>query len=173
MGWKDVRARLEAIITGDYGTDYAIPAGHFHLAPGDRTIDRTDLGSAERAVKVVIRQDRTPHLPINRMSGHGIYTYPVDVQVCYVRTQAGEDWDGASGEQSGAGTDEGITDRANADRNRLEAALGSWLNTGGLTPHIIDLRPTGGGGIETLGQRAILTVPFELLVRVPLTTTGE
>lgn len=165
---SDHRARIEAILLGEYGVQYPIASGRFHMMPPDqRSLDQMDLGTLERAVLVDMPNARTPVIPTDRAAGYGVFSYPVNVQVGYVVTGAGEAWE-ALGEQSGAATWTAVQDRANEDRQAIESALGSWLNTGGLTPHVIDLNPTGGGGIEQRADRAILTVPFSMMVRVPL-----
>lgn len=159
-----VRARFQAILLGEYGAEYAIPAEHFHLVSDDHTIADEPAGVLERAVQVDIHTDgRTPHVPVDRVSGFGIYHYPMQVRVGYVYTQAGE--------SLVEGTRKAIQDRATADRQRIESALGSWLNTGSLTPVVLDCVPVGGGGVEFIDSRAILTVPFDLLVRASLTVT--
>lgn len=167
MAMSDIRARLESILLGTYGVEYPIPLAHFHLAPEDSDLDSHSLANLERAVDVQVSAERAPLLPVDRTAGVGYYNYPLVVQVGYVVTGAGDVWD-ASGEQSGAATVRAVSDRADTDRHMIESALGSWRNTGGLSPHIIDLVPTGGGGLELSPDRAILSVPFQLTLRVSL-----
>lgn len=167
MAMSDIRARLEQVITGNYGNEFLIPLDHFRLKPVDRTLESADPGTLERSVDLRIAAERTPLIPVDRTSGVGYYSYPVVVRVAYVLTGAGDPGE-SDGPQSGEATLPAVEDRADTDRNRLESALGSWLNTGALNPHVIDLRPVGGGGLELLADRAILTVPFEMILRAPL-----
>lgn len=165
---SDIRARVQAIILGDYLGDYPIAPGRFHLAStAVANLNAHDLGTLERAVRVDIPNERTPLVPVDRTAGFGLYQYTLTIQVGYVLTGAGDGAE-ALGEQSGPGTLDAIQDRANEDRQALESALGSWRNLGGLSPHVIDLEPIGGPGIEVGPDRCILSVPFALKVRVPL-----
>jgi hypothetical protein len=165
---SDIRARIQDIILGEYIGDYPIAQGRFHLAAtSEATLATHDLGTLERAVSVDIPNARTPLVPVDRGAGFGLYQHTLTVRVGYVLTGAGDAAEG-TGEQSGAGTLVAIQDRANEDRQALESALGSWRNLGGLSPHVIDLEPVGGGGVEVGTDRCILAVPFVLKVRVPL-----
>lgn len=163
-----IRARIQDIILGDYVGDFPITPGQFHMAAPDvATLGDHDLGTLERAVQVDIPNERVPIVPVDRVAGFGLYQYTLTVRVGYVLTGAGDAAEGL-GEQSGAGTLAAVQDRANEDRQDLESALGAWRNLGGLTPHVIDLEPIGGGGIEVAADRCILSVPFVLKVRVPM-----
>jgi hypothetical protein len=164
-----VRARIAAIVLGTYGTEYAIAEGRFHEAAPDSDLEHHALGTLERAFELVMPGDRTPIIPVDRTAGVGYYSYPISIRVGYVYTHAGGEAVTEGGEVSGGATRAQVETRALDDGHRLENALSSWRNTGGLTPHIIDLKSpdgsSGGPTLEKLSDRCILTVPLLLLTR--------
>lgn len=164
-----VRSRFRDILLGSYGVEYPIPEGHFHLADIRFTPDTHPPGTLERAVWVSLTGEGTPAVPTDRTSGYAYLRYQLLVQVGYVLTGAGDSGAEATGEQSGGADLDSVQDRADADRQRIASALGSWRNTGGLTPHVIDCYPEAAPALEVGQGRVTLTVPFSLLLRVPLT----
>jgi hypothetical protein len=166
-----VKARLTAIMLGTYGSEFTIAAGKFHEASPDQEPAHHPLGTLERAFWVVMPGQRTPIVPVDRTAGVGYYAYPLNIQVGYVFTRAGGDAVVEGGEVDGGATMDLVEARALADGHAIESAMSSWLNTGGLTPHVIDLKApdnSDGPALEWLPDRCILTVPLLLLTRVTL-----
>ena len=171
MTIAEIQTRLEAVILGTYSAAYPILEGRFRLCSDDRTPENTEASVCERTVQVVISPDRVPSLPVDRISGSALMQYPVAVKVSYVLTRAGDAFDVLSTE-TGSATRESVAVRAFADRACIESALGDFHNTGGLTaPSIVDLIPLGGSGLDYLADRAILSIPFNLLTRETLSGT--
>jgi hypothetical protein len=166
-----IQTRIESIVLGSYSVEYPIASGRFRLIAPDRTAEDIECEVAERSFQVLISLDRVPSLPVDRVSGSGLFQYPVTITVCYALTRAGDVFDSLTTE-TGSATREAITKRAFADRAAIESAVGSYLNTGGLSaPSVIDLVPLSAGGLVFNPDRAILSIPFNLITRETLSGT--
>lgn len=166
----DHRERAYRLLEGLEGVEgWAIPPGQYHRADPRTTLEHHDLGSLERAVRIVLRQREPIGGFNNPYDGRGLFTQPLIVRVGYVLTGAGDDSD-MQGEQSGAATLEAIEDRAAQDADQIEARVGYQPNWTGLDPHVIDCAPLPAGRPEliVLPDRCIQEIPFVLTTRTVL-----
>ena len=165
---SNIRARLEALLKGESGTDLTIPSGRFTLFPPDHDIRVRDIGVVERGCTVLFPGNRTNIVPVDRMANKGYYEVPLVVEVAYALTNAGGDSLEVGLAQTGSGILDAIMDRALDDRNIIESCLAFWRNFGGLDPHVIDCVATGERPLEVLEDRAIMSVTFTLSLAVTL-----
>jgi len=162
------QALLENLLLGAAGSVNTISSSLFHKAD-ERVADLKahDLGTLERAFTVSIDAAESLELGgvyiTNRTTSLDRHT--VTVAVGYVVTgQEGADFE-LLGEESGGASLTLVQNRASTDYHLIRACLCHYQNFGGQDPHIIDIRPIGKPGLSTAGDRAILTITFDMWVR--------
>ena len=161
-----VQERFQAILTGASGTEYPIPVGMFRLLPSDRTMDSEEYAGLERIARVVWGEGREEIVPTNRTAGFDYVYLPLNVTVGYCLGTSEDALAGDSVTSAGA-SERVVRNRASADVSRISAAFSSWLNFGGLTPHVIDCVRVQDS-IAPAESRLILTITFRLSLRIPL-----
>lgn len=165
-----LRAALEALIAGESGSTRTMSASRFHRRSPDRP-ETPALDSSERAFEVVLEPGTLVH-PHNTRDSHALYRHDLAVRVHYALTHAGGDLAEGLTEQHGPGTLDAIRDRAVTDVHDLVTLLTWGENTSGLSPAIVSLVSEGKPTMTVSPSRAVLEVPFALLVWAQNTTVG-
>lgn len=162
---SDLRERALTLLEGT--------ACGFHRVLDGHTVDDVDQNTCERACEVILRSRRPLEGVVQHIAGRRLYTQPMVVRVSYLVTGAGANpWDAAGG-QSGSATNDAVEDRAGADADVIETTLGLQAPWAGLDPSVIDCVPSPDGWTsEQLGDRIILTVPFDVITRAALSSSA-
>jgi hypothetical protein len=166
-----LRTRARALLFDGAGTSpWTLAATHLHSAsPDARRVEDHPEDSFERAVELRFLP-RAPLGRVNPITGYAIYRQRILVRVGYLISGAGGDDPERAGEQSGAGTDDAVEDRAATDRHLIENVLGWQANWSSVTdPTVIDCDPDGDGAEDTTeGARRVVVTPFLLTYRAQL-----
>jgi hypothetical protein len=163
-----IRARAEAILSGEYGDTRTLATRRFtRHADAHREGSDAEAGAAERRFKVRVREPRD-HLEVNTSDGIRFEELTLTVEITYALTNAGDDLTEGTGEQDGAGTLEAIEDRSTVDANDVFYTLDWASNWTGLGDDVtvIWCKRDGVATLEAAGQLATLSVPFNVLVEL-------
>jgi hypothetical protein len=169
-----IRARAEALLTGETGTTRTLASGRF-TRHADAFRDGADAGTnaAERRFKVRVGQPRD-HIEVNTADGIRFEELTLTVQITYALTDAGDDIAEGTGEQDGAGTMEAIEDRATVDANDVFYVLDWHVNWTSLSDSVtvIWCKRDGAAVLDVPDGATVatLSVPFNVLAEVDQTT---
>jgi hypothetical protein len=154
---------MAILTTGAGAMGHTIPLGHFRLPSGP--LETCEPDACERAVEVRLLSS-APLGTQNPLDGRDIRTSPLIVRVAYrFHAEGGLD-SGVDATLLGGADRASIEDRASEDAAVLLGAVSWEPSWSGLDPHVIDVAPSSDGwSIEFLDDRAILSVPFDLITR--------
>lgn len=80
---KELRQRVENLISGKAGTTYVIPTEVFAIAPREFDAETLPSSNVDRQVFVSVK-NRVQIVPVNLFDNFGLYHYPVEVKVLYL-----------------------------------------------------------------------------------------
>jgi len=169
------RARAEALVAGEFGTDpRRLPTGHFIVSR--RPLERLERSAIERKVQVVFKPFRPFPEGNNPLTGRELGTREVLFRVGYLLTPTAGDgltYD-AQGGDAGASDLGSVEDRAETDAKSLREVIGWQPSWTGQDPHVIDCAPEleGDNDLIVLEDRAIREVRFILKTRAASTGYG-
>lgn len=154
---------LSLLTTAAGEAGHTITAGHFRLPSGP--LETCEPDACERAVEVQLLSS-APLGTQNPLDGRDIRTSPMIVRVAYrFHAEGGLD-SGVDATLLGGADRASIEDRASEDAAVLLGAVSWEPSWSGLDPHVIDVAPSSDGwSIEFIDDRAILSVPFDLITR--------
>jgi hypothetical protein len=161
-------ARARAILTAAAGeVGHTITAGLLHVVAGE--VETCEPDAVERAVSVSISasQPLTGHQ--NPLDGRDLRLSPLVVSVGYRLDDDGDLDAGVDASRLGGADRVSIEARASSDAAAILSAIGHQPSWAGLDPVVIDVAPSPSGwSVEQREDRAILTVPFEMITRAAL-----
>lgn len=154
---------MAILTTGAGATGHTIPLGHFRLPSGP--LETCEPDACERAVEVQLLSS-APLGTQNPLDGRDIRTSPMIVRVAYrFHAEGGLD-SGVDATLLGGADRASVEDRASEDAAVLLGAVSWQPSWAGLDPHVIDVAPAEDGwSVEYLEDRAVLSVPFQLITR--------
>lgn len=155
---------LSILTTGAGEAGYTITAGHFRL-PAD-VLDRCEPDAVERAVEVQIAASAPLGGYQNHLAGRDLRVSQLNVRVGYRYVADGSIDSGVDSSRLGGADGDSVEDRASVDAAMILGSVSWQPSWAGLDPHVIDVAPTEDGwSVEFADDRAILTVPFQLITR--------
>jgi len=157
------RARALAILTTGAGeAGNTIAAGLYRLPPSP--LDVCGADAVERAVEVEIAASAP--IEANTLNGRDLRASALVVRVGYRYEPEGSLDAGVDAAALGGADAGSVEDRASEDAALILAAVGHQPSWDGLDPVVIDCAPDARGwSVAFAGDRATLTVPFDIITR--------
>lgn len=155
---------LSILTTGAGEVGHTITVGHFRL-PAD-ALTQCEPDAVERAVEVVLASSAPLGGYQNHLDGRDLRDSRLVVRVGYRYIADGTLDSGVDSARLGGADSDSVEDRASVDAALILASVSWQPSWSGLDPHVIDVAPSEDGwSVEVLADRAILTVPFQLITR--------
>lgn len=155
---------LSLLTTAAGEAGHTITAGHFRLPSGP--LETCEPDAVERAVEVQILSSAPLNGYQNHLDGRDLRVSPVVVRVGYRYEPEGSLDAGVDAARLGGADRGSIEDRASEDAALILGSVSWQPSWAGLDPHVIDVAPAEDGwSVEYLEDRAVLSVPFQLITR--------